>query len=90
MRLKEAFFGGGTTIKSGCIFDHSAFTSLLNNLECSVSYEETNEYYYRANSGIDEMERLTAEGTINEARNNSKIVLECFPELQIIKQKIIK
>ena len=90
LRLKEAFFGVGTTIKSGCIFDHSAFTSLLNNLECSVSYEETSEYYYRANSGIDEMERSTAEWVLNESRNNSEIILECFPELQIIKQKIIK
>ncbi len=90
LQLKEAFFDGGTTIKSGCIFDYSAFTSLLKNLECSVSYEEASTYLYLANSGIDEMERSTAEWVLNESRNNSEIILECFPELQIIKQKIIK
>lgn len=90
LQLKEAFFDDDTTIKSGCIFDYSAFTSLLSNLECSVSYEEISTYLYLANSGIDEMERLTAEGTIKDARDNSEIISKCFPELQIMKQKIIK
>lgn len=90
LRLKDLFFDENAMIKPESALDYNTLISLLNNLKWSVSYEETSEYYYRANSGIDEMERLTAEGTINEARNNSKIVLECFPELQIIKQKTIK
>ena len=88
LQLKEAFFDDDTTIKSGCIFDYSAFTSLLNNLECSVSYEEISVYFHLANSGIDEMERLTAEGTINEARYNSEIVLKYFSELKLWKKEL--
>ena len=90
LQLKEAFFDDGTTIKSGCIFDYSAFNSLLSKLKCSVSYEEISDYLSLANSGIDEMERLTAEGTIKDAGDNSEIISKCFPELQIIKQEIIK
>lgn len=88
--LKDLFFDENTTIKPESALDYNTLISLLNNLKWSVSYEETSEYYYRANSGIDEMERSTAEWVLNESRNNSEIISKCFPELQIIKQKIIK
>ena len=83
LQLKDLFFDENATIKPESALDYNTLISLLNNLEWSVSYEEASTYFNLAFTGIDEMERSTAEWVLNESRNNSEIVLECFSKLNI-------
>lgn len=83
LQLKDLFFDENSTIKPESALDYNTLISLLNNLKWSVSYEEARTYSNLAFTGIDEMERSTAEWVLNESRNNRKIILKYFSKLNI-------